>query len=129
MLFEIEDGAPQIVAEFEVEVGGDDLVVFAQGLRRDLAGGGRDRRAADHRKPVLGAAFRRRKLMPSYPRTAFTIFFGCPRASMVVANALRVPVHSLPCSVHDTHDLQSPSPTPQRCGPTTQHSSRQRANV
>ena len=59
VLLEIEDRAPQIGAEIEIERRRNHFVVLAQRQRRDLAGRRDDRRAADHREPVLGAAFRR----------------------------------------------------------------------
>src|SRR6266699_3056141 len=57
VLFEIEDGAPEVVAEVEIQGRGDQLVLLGQRLRRDLAGRRDNRRAADHAEPVLGPAF------------------------------------------------------------------------
>ena len=61
MLREIEDRAPEVIAEFEIQIDGDDLVLLGERPGGDLAGRRDNGRAADHRKPVLGPAFRCRQ--------------------------------------------------------------------
>src|SRR3984893_18045829 len=78
MLLEIEDRAPEVIAEFEIQIGGDDLVLLAQGPSGDLPGRGDNGRAADHRKTVLGTAFSRRQ----YP-SCVLIGSGLQRQEMV----------------------------------------------
>ena len=55
VLLEVEDGAPDVLAEREVDLTGHQIVVLGHRHRRDLAGRGDDARAPDEPEPVLVA--------------------------------------------------------------------------